>query len=157
MDKLPVDFATAEQIRLGEDDLVVLATSEQTAGALFALEITMRPGGGPPVMHRHAPAEIYFVTKGEFTFDVGEGADARRVTAGAGDVVPLRGGTPHTIRNESQSEAVAQVVHTPGPPMEEFTRAAAKLATDGAPDMTEVLAMAERHGIEMLGPIPRFS
>jgi hypothetical protein len=38
--------------------------------------------------------------------------------------------------------------------MEGFTRAAAALATDGDPDIHEVLALAERHGIEMLGPIP---
>jgi quercetin dioxygenase-like cupin family protein len=37
-------------------------------------------------MHRHAPGEIYLVTEGEFTFYVGD--EGRRVTAGAGDVVP---------------------------------------------------------------------
>ena len=105
-------------------------------------------------MHRHDPGEIYYVLEGEFTFYVGLDADARRVTAGAGDVVPLAGGTPHTIRNEADSDAVAFVVHAPGPPMENFSRAAAALATEGDPSMEDVLALAERSGIEMLGPIP---
>lgn len=35
-----------------------------------------------------------------------------------------------------------------------FTRAAAALAVDGAPTMETVLAVAARHGIELLGPIP---
>jgi hypothetical protein len=106
-------------------------------------------------MHRHEPGEVYDVLDGEFTFYTG-GPDTpvRRLTAAAGQVVPLAGGTPHTIRNESDTDAVAFVVHAQGPPMENFTRAAAALAVDGAPTMETVLAVAARHGIELLGPIP---
>ncbi|WP_433507070.1 cupin domain-containing protein [Pseudonocardia halophobica] len=154
MDKLPVDYPTAERLRTGPDEVTVLATGEQTGGALFAVQIRMPPGGGPPVMHRHDPGEVYYVTSGEFTFYLG-GADdpgRRRVTAGVGAVVPLAGGTPHTVRNESDRDAVAFVVHAPGAPMEGFLRAVAAL--DGEPGMDEILAAAARTGIEMLGPIP---
>lgn len=78
------------------------------------------------------------------------------MTATAGDVVPLAGGTPHTVRNESTADAVAFVVHAPGAPMENFSRAAVRLAaeTDGAPSMDSVLTVAAQHGIKLLGPIP---
>jgi quercetin dioxygenase-like cupin family protein len=151
---LPVESETREVLRMGTDVITVLATSAQTGGALFAVEIRMQPGGGPPVMHRHDPGEVYHVLAGEFTFYVGCDADARRVTAVVGDVVPLAGDTPHTIRNESDAEAVAFVVHAPGPPMEGFSRAAAALAADGTPSMDDVLGIAAQHGIEILGPIP---
>ena len=154
MDKLPVDYGTCERISLGGDELVVLATSDDTDGALFAVEVRMRPGGGPPVMHRHAPGEVYLVRSGEFTFYVGDRDEVRRVTAGPGDVVPLAGGTPHTIRNESDEDAVAFVVHAPGPPMEGFSRAAADLAASGEPTMEAVLAIAAEHDIALLGPVP---
>ena len=154
MDMLPVEMHERETIRLGTDEITVLATSAQTGGALFAVEVRMQPGGGPPVMHRHGPGEVYHVLEGEFTFYIGNDADARRMTATAGDVVPLAGGTPHTIRNESDAEAVAFVVHAPGLPMEGFCRAAAALAADGRPSMDDVLAIAAQHGIEILGPIP---
>lgn len=155
MDMLPVDRDRAERWRLGTDEIVVLATGEQTGGAIFAVEIRMPPGGGPPVMHRHQPGEIYRVLAGEFTFYLGDPAGAvRRVTAGPGDVVPLAGGTPHTIRNESSADAVAFVVHSPAVSMEGFSRAAAALAATGSPTMAQVLALAEEHGIELLGPIP---
>jgi len=154
MDMLPVDRDTAERLWLGTDEITVLSTSAQTGGALFAVEIRMPPGGGPPVMHRHDPGEVYHVLQGEFAFYVGEAGAVRRVTATAGDVVPLAGGTPHTIRNESDADAVAFVVHAPGAPMESFSRAVAELAADGAPGMDTVLAVAVRHGIELLGPIP---
>jgi len=162
MDMLPVyseintvtNAATAERLALGGDETVVLATCAETGGALFAGMIRMAPGGGAPVMHRHAPGEIYYVIEGEFTFVLGLGSDARRVVARAGEAVPLAGGTPHTIRNESSADALAFMVHAPGAPMENFSRAAAALAAAGDPAIEDVLALAERCGIEMLGPIP---
>ena len=86
---------------------------------------------------------------------VGDATGAvRRFTAGAGEVVPLAGGVPHMIRNESDADAVAFTVHAPGAPMEGFTRAAAALAADGPPSMEAVLAVAAEHGVELLGPVP---
>jgi mannose-6-phosphate isomerase-like protein (cupin superfamily) len=151
MDKLPVDRATAECFRMGTDQITVLSTCAQTDGALFAVEVRMPPGGGPPVMHRHAPGEVYHVLEGEFTMYIADGeGPPRRITAGPGDVVPMAGGTPHTVRNESTADAVAFLVHAPGGPMEGFTRAVAALAV---PDMDAVLEAAAANGIELLGPV----
>ncbi|MDD7939210.1 cupin domain-containing protein [Actinomycetospora lutea] len=153
MDKLPVDIATCECLRLGTDEVVILASGEQTGGALFAVQLRMPPGGGPPVMHRHEPSEVYSVISGELTFYVGDDP-VERVVAGLGDVVPLAGWTPHTIRNEADVDAVAFGVHAPAGPMEAFTRAAHALTADGEPRMEDVLEVAARHGIELLGPVP---
>jgi mannose-6-phosphate isomerase-like protein (cupin superfamily) len=155
MDKLPVDISTAERFLLGTDEMTVLTTSAQTDGAIFAVTVRMPPGGGPPMMHRHDPGEVYHVLEGRFTFYVGDPGDrVERITATAGQVVPLAGRTPHTVRNETDRDAVAFVVHAPGPPMEQFCRAAADLARRGDVDMTTVLGLAHQHGIEMLGPVP---
>jgi mannose-6-phosphate isomerase-like protein (cupin superfamily) len=155
MDMLPVNSATAECLRLGTDEIRILAGCADTGDALFAVEIRMPPGGGPPVMHRHDPGEVYHVLRGEFAFYVGQPDGAvRRVTAAAGDVMPLAGGTPHTIRNESDADAVAFVVHAPGRVMEGFSRAAAALAE---PSMDAVLAVAAEHGVELLGPVPQLT
>ncbi len=152
MDKLPVEYARCECLRTGTDEIVILADCASTGGALFAVEIRMQPGGGPPVMHRHDPGEIYFVRRGEFTFYLDDGEDGvRRVTAGPGDVVPMAGRTPHTVRNESAAEAVAFVVHAPGAPMENFSRGVAALED---PTMEKALAVAAENGIELLGPVP---
>ena len=50
MDMLPVNRSAAERFRLGLDEITVLATSDQTNGDLFAVEVRMPPGGGPPVI-----------------------------------------------------------------------------------------------------------
>jgi quercetin dioxygenase-like cupin family protein len=155
MDKLPVDRATCERLTMGADEITILADCASTGGALFAVEVRMHPGGGPPVMHRHAPGEVYHVTEGEFTFYTAGGASGvRRTTARAGDVVPLAGGVPHTVRNESGAAAVAVVVHAPGAPMEGFSRAVAAAAASGPLDMARALEIAAANGIELLGPVP---
>jgi len=109
-------------------------------------------------MHRHEPSEIYRVSSGEFTFYAGDpDGSVRRVVAGSGDVVTLAGGTPHTIRNEGDEDAVAFVVHSPAAVMEGFSRAVAAMAAESQgspPSMGDVLAVAERHGVELLGPVP---
>jgi uncharacterized protein YjlB len=106
-------------------------------------------------MHRHAPSEVYHVLEGELTFYVGRtDGTVDRIPVSAGQVMPLAGSTPHTIRNESDADAVAFGVHSPGDVMEGFTRAAVALAAADEPTMDRVLALAEEHGIEMLGPIP---
>lgn len=144
-----------DTLRVGADEISVRVTSAETGGALFAVEVRMEPGGGPPVMHRHAPGELYEILEGEFAFYIADAAgDTRRTTAAAGAVVPIPGGRPHTIRNESDAAARAFVVHAPGESMERFARAAAALAADGPPTMDDVLGLAARHGIEMTGPIP---
>lgn len=144
-----------DRISVGGDQMTIEAASAQTHGALLAVEVRMRPGGGPPVMHRHAASEVYRVLEGEFTFYVEhEGGAVTRTVAGARDVVPIAGGRSHTIRNESSEDAVAFVVHTPGEAMEGFARAAARLGTDGPPSMEAAIELAEQHGITVTGPIP---
>lgn len=158
MDMLAVERGSGPQpvrMTLGSDDVVIHATSADTGGTLFAVEITMPPGGGPPVMHRHDPGEVYLVLDGEFTFYTQEpNGEARRRTACAGEVVSLAGGTPHTIRNESAEPARAFAVHAPGGPMEGFMRAVAEQSRDQPPAMERVLAIASLNGITLLGPIP---
>jgi quercetin dioxygenase-like cupin family protein len=155
MDKIPVDRTGVERFMLGTDELTVIARGADTGGALFAVEIRMPPGGGPPVMHRHAPGEIYYVQEGQFVFYVGHPEESvRRITASAGEIVPLVGGTPHTIRNETDADARAFVVHAPAAVMENFSYAAADLAANGKADMAAVLELASRSGVDLLGPVP---
>jgi mannose-6-phosphate isomerase-like protein (cupin superfamily) len=159
MDMLPVeyprDIKLAERLTLGTDEVTVLSSSDDTNGDIYAVLLRMPPGGGPPLMHRHAPSEVYHVLEGQLAFYVGRGdGTVDRIPVSAGQVMPLSGGTPHTIRNETDSDAVAFGVHSPGGVMEGFTRAAAALAMNGTPSMDHVLALAQQHGIEMLGPIP---
>lgn len=152
---MPTATSTPRRLRVGADDLFIRATSAETGGALFAVEVLMQPGGGPPLMHRHDPGELYLILDGEFAFYLADDdGTVRRTTASVGAVVPIAGGRAHTIRNESPAAARAFVVHAPGAPMEAFAHAASALAEDGVPTMQDVLALAGRHGVIMTGAIP---
>jgi oxalate decarboxylase/phosphoglucose isomerase-like protein (cupin superfamily) len=147
-----------ETLRVGTDTIRLAVTSRDTDGALVAAEVRIPAGGGPPVLHRHAPHEVYRVEAGELAVYVegGDGAVAR-ILATPGDVVHIPSGRAHTVRNESGADAQAYVVFTPGAQIEDFVRAAAGVGGDGPPAMDAVLALAERHGVQITGPLDRAS
>jgi mannose-6-phosphate isomerase-like protein (cupin superfamily) len=141
-------------LRVGPDELTFRVPSAATGGALLAVDVALPAGGGPPALHRHAPDEVYRLEHGELAIYVEDDAgEVRRTLAGPGHVVHIPGGRAHTVRNESDGDALAYVVFSPGEQMERFVLAADALAASGPPQIADVLALAERHGVEMLGPV----
>ena len=137
-------------MRVGGDEIEFKVSGEDGASGLVAAEVRMAPGGGPPALHRHDPAELYRVEHGELSFYLADGAGAvDRFVAGAGATVAIPGGREHTVRNESDAEALAFVVYSPGAPMEAFAREAAALAEAGPPPIERVFEVAAAHGIEI--------
>ena len=142
----PTATSDADRLSVGADEVHVRVSSSASGGALLAFEVRMPPGGGPPFLHRHEPAELYRVERGEFTFYIA-GADGRvnRSTAGPGDVVAIPGAREHTVRNESDKESAAFVVLAPGDAFERFIRAAA--------ESDDIPALAAAHGVELTRPL----
>ena len=137
---------TADRLQVGADELTFRVTGEQSDGALLAIEVRLPAGGGPPALHRHAPAEVYRVERGELAIYIEDDAgEVDRIAASPDSVVYIPSGRAHTVRNESDAHAEAYVVFTPATEIEHFFRAAGALA-----DPAEIVALAERHGIEML-------
>ena len=136
-------MSSPDSLKVGSDDLTFRVTSAESDGALLAIDVRLPPGGGPPALHRHEPAEIYRIERGELAIYV----EDERIAATPGAVVHIPGGSAHTVRNESDADAHAYVVFTPGTEIERFMRAAGALA---APGPAEITALAEQHGIEML-------
>ena len=136
------------RVTVGRDRISFKLTTEQSEGEVAVLDVTIPPGGGPPMLHRHDPFELYRVRSGELVIYLeDEGGVIRRIVVGPGGVVPIGGGLEHTIRNESDVGAEAVVVFSPGEPMEGFARAVGDL--DGPPRHEELLALAQAHGIEI--------
>lgn len=160
LDRKPVyssgrmSIEATDQITVGSERIGFKVTSEQSGGDVVVLEVLMPPGGGPPLLHRHDPFELYRVRRGELAIYL-EGRDGvvRRRVAGPGEVVAIAGGLEHTIRNESAEEAEAVVLFSPGAAMERLARAAGELAEAGPPSPEEMLALTEAHGIELTRPV----
>ena len=149
MDKLLDDYR-ADRLMVGRDQLTFRVGSAATDGALLAVEVRLPAGGGPPVLHRHAPLEVYRVERGELVLYVEDDrGEVERIVATTGAVVHIPAWRAHTVRNESDADALAYVVFAPGAEIERFMRAAGALG-----DPADVMALAERHGIEMTMPAP---
>jgi mannose-6-phosphate isomerase-like protein (cupin superfamily) len=140
------------------DHLRVLAAAADSGGALTALEVTMRPGGGPPAMHAHDAAELVVVLEGSITAMRGDPAAPERIDAGPGQAVAIPGGQPHTIRNLGDRPGRYVTVFAPPGGMEGFiAEAAGALAGAGdgppSPELVErVLGLAAAHGMTMFPP-----
>jgi mannose-6-phosphate isomerase-like protein (cupin superfamily) len=87
-------------------DLVTLkASSTESNGHLTFMEVLCPPGGGPAVLHRHEPAETFYVLSGQLTIitSAGPGSEEQRLVANAGDTVSLPSMIWHTFRNFSEA------------------------------------------------------
>ncbi|HEY1276077.1 MAG TPA: cupin domain-containing protein [Thermoleophilaceae bacterium] len=137
-----------DELTVGTDRIRFRLTSCRSGGEVAVIDVTIPAGGGPPMLHRHDPFELYRVRSGRLAIYVeSDGGRVRRIDAGPGAVVPIAPGLEHTVRNESDGDAEATVIFTPGEPMERFARAAAEAAPE------EVPALAGAHGIEVTRPI----
>jgi mannose-6-phosphate isomerase-like protein (cupin superfamily) len=138
-------FSTAQQARLSPCKL----TSDDTAGALSAFELSALPQTGPFLHVHHREDEWYYVLSGEFLFKAG-GVE-HNLPVGASIWLPR--GIPHVWANTSAAEAKLILVCQPGgfeKFFEEMGGEMEKVDRSSAPSkMKEVMA---KYGMELLGP-----
>jgi quercetin dioxygenase-like cupin family protein len=128
--------------------LTFRARSEQTGGALTALESVAAQGEGPP-LHRHPREdECVYVLEGDFRFVL----EGEIHMAPTGTFVFIPRGTSHTWQNASGGPARLLAVFTPAAPgMERFFERAAELGDRERP--AEAFAkLAGDAGMDVLGP-----
>ena len=116
--------------------------SAQTMGSYSVLEVVADPHNGVP-LHVHNNEEEHFIVL-EGTLDIAIGN--RRWDAAAGSSAIVKRGEPHAWCNPSDTAVRMLVVFSPGH-IEELFRAAA-----GVDDVDEIVAIAARHGTQLIGP-----
>jgi mannose-6-phosphate isomerase-like protein (cupin superfamily) len=138
-------FSTAQQTQLSPCKL----TSEDTAGALSAFELSVLPQSGPYLHVHHREDEWYYILSGEFLFKAG--GESRTLPAGASIWLPR--GIPHVWANTTTAEAKLILVCQPGgfeTFFEEMGNAMEKVDSPSVQNkMKEVMA---KYGMELLGP-----
>lgn len=103
-------------------------TAADTGGELVDIEVSVRAGGGVAAAHVHPyQSERFEVLAGTLEFRQGR----RRLTAGAGDVVTITPGTPHSFRNVGEGEARFTTEVRPALGFERFIETMFALAADG--------------------------
>ena len=132
----------------------VKASAEQTGGR-FSISEQMFPGGMATPLHSQPDDdETFHVLEGNLTFYL---EDGQPLAASAGSFVHLPAGTVHAYQVDSET---ARVLNITTPQHEAFFRAAGEpaqartLPPQAPPDMDKLMAAANEHGVEILGPPP---
>ncbi len=141
---LPGAASVYDQLQGEKIHLLLSAGDTGGAFALFIDEVP--PNGGPPLHIHHREDETFYVLEGELVIQLGE----EQFAAPAGSSTFLPKGVPHTFTNVTTETARALVVLTPGG-MERFFAEVEPLVTQPEPDMTAVLAIAAKYGIDAVG------
>jgi mannose-6-phosphate isomerase-like protein (cupin superfamily) len=107
---------------VGTDVNTIKASGRDTSGKLLVVEVKVLPGGGPPILHRHAYSEAFVFQEGEFEIStVDEDYSLSTFRVGAGDTVSIPSMAWHNFKNVGATPGRFIVVHSPAV-MEDFLR-----------------------------------
>jgi mannose-6-phosphate isomerase-like protein (cupin superfamily) len=134
-------------IDLGNFAMSLKASSDDTGGAFTLLEADEPPGFGPPMHIHHDAAEAFYVVAGEYRIFVGEDEFA----CPAGSFIYIPAGTPHGFQVGAVPSWKLNL-YAPAAMVGYFDELSAALARGAAE--AELAGIAERHGMEIIGPVP---
>jgi quercetin dioxygenase-like cupin family protein len=125
------------------------ATGESTGGAYSLFEVISPPHGGAPLHIHHQEDESFYLLDGDLLVQAGE----ETLKATIGSFVQFPRGMVHTYKNNGTRPAKLLVIVSPGG-YEKFFEAVPQVPvpTDGPPDMAQVMEVARRFNLEVVGP-----
>ena len=98
----------------GNDVVTIKAWSHNTSGTMLVFETLIPAGGGPPTMHRHEYAEVFYFLEGEFEVSTLDDANMpQTMLLGAGDTVAIPSMVWHNFKNAGSAMGKLLAVHTP--------------------------------------------
>ncbi|MDQ1474194.1 MAG: hypothetical protein QOJ99_5674 [Bryobacterales bacterium] len=118
-----------------------------TNGNYAIMETVTEPHSGPPLHRHNREEESFYVLDGDFVFEV----DGKRIPAAPGSSVFVPRGTAHAFRNIGNSAGRMLVTVQPAGLDNFFTEIANCASGQEEPTMSQVIPIARRHGLELLG------
>jgi quercetin dioxygenase-like cupin family protein len=129
--------------------MTVKAEAQNTGGSFTLLEATEPPHFGPPMhIHRQA-AEAFYVLEGEYIIFLGE--EELRCPAGSSIYIPA--GAVHGFRVGERASKKLNL-YVPEAMIGYFDELAAAIQS-GAIDDSTLAQIADRYGMEVVGPVPK--
>ena len=128
---------------LGMAVYLKIAASD-TNGQMSMFVAEYHKNQGPP-LHRHDVDETFYITEGEFIFQMGES----RVSAGAGSTLFVPRNMPHAFLTTSEKGKMLFMVNPTGTVELLFERLS---SYQEMPSMEEVVSVHEEFGLKILGP-----
>jgi mannose-6-phosphate isomerase-like protein (cupin superfamily) len=136
-------------IDLGNFEMLLKATSEETEGAFALLEAAEPPDFGPPIhIHRNA-AEAFYVLEGEYHIFI----DEQAYICPAGSFIYIPAGIRHGFRVGAVPSRKLNL-YSPAAMVGYFDQLSAAIKRgDADPDRLDEIA--KRHGMDVIGPVPK--
>jgi lactoylglutathione lyase len=138
---------TSEEIRIGELAIRFLVESEDSGGSVAVFQFDVPARAKVPVAHSHdAYEETIYGLEGVLTWTI----DGERQEIGAGEVLCIRRGVVHKFENESDVDAKALAMVSPGVLGPQYFRdvaAVVETSAGGPPDPAAIGAVMQRHGL----------
>lgn len=135
-------------VRVPGGEVTIKISSRDTGGEFAVFEGQTRPLEGPPLhLHRNQD-EWWYVLEGEYKFEV----NGQELFAGAGAAVFAPRGAPHTFQNIGSTPGRIMTTVVPGGLDIFFEEVEAATPPGTAPDPVKMLAIFEKHGLELVGP-----
>ena len=147
MDAFVVPPGGGRQIDLGPFEMALKATGEETGGIFSLLEASEPPGFGPPLHIHHDAAEAFYVLEGEYVMFL----DEREETCPAGSFVFIPAGMRHGFRVGDVPSRKLNLFF-PAAMVGYFDELSVAIARGDAEEALD--AIATRHAMEIVGPIP---
>jgi len=138
---------------LGNNDITVVVSGDESGGDFVVMELTIQPGGGATALHTDDWVEVFHVLEGEVEWTLEENGALRTWHARPGDTVVAPRGAKHRFAGAGSSPSRMLTV---GPAaFEQFFRALAD-AWQGPYDRERtpraVGPVFERFGMRMCTP-----
>jgi quercetin dioxygenase-like cupin family protein len=138
---------TTEEIRIGPLAIRFLVEAEASGGTVAVFECDVPAGAKVPAAHSHdAYEETIYGLHGVLTWTI----QGTPIELGPGEVVCIPRGAVHRFDNNSDVDATALAIVSPGVLGPDYFRdvaAVIQAAAGGPPDPTELAAAMRRHGL----------
>jgi quercetin dioxygenase-like cupin family protein len=128
------------------------AGADETGGAVTIFEMTLPPGAAPPP-HTHPGGEAVYVLEGNLRYHI----DGEVHEGGPGSFFYIPEGTWENFEPVTQIRIL--VIYVPGGPERFFAEVAEPAQKrelppppDAPPDIEQLIAIAEKHGMKMKPP-----
>ena len=138
---------TREEIRVGDMAIRFLLEEEQSAGSVAVFEFDVPAGANVAAAHSHdAYEETIYGLEGILTWTV----EGTPTDVAAGDALFIPRGAVHRFDNNSDVDAKALAIVTPGILGTDYFREVAAVldsAAGGPPDFAAIATVMRRHGL----------
>jgi mannose-6-phosphate isomerase-like protein (cupin superfamily) len=135
-------------IDLANFAMSVKATADETSSAFTLLEAAEPAGFGPPMHIHHDAAEAFYVLAGEYVIFI----EGREFTCPAGSFIYIPAGLRHGFRVGGVPSRKLNL-YSPAAMVGYFDELSAAITSE-QPGTTDLDAIAARHGMEIIGPVP---